>query len=117
MNKKLLENPHIPFSFDNDEECKMLLLELGLSNRLSQNPVGFGNSPAQTVTHLNHPTHWIHAMLFLGKTRPEDNGYMIVCFPKSEMTMLQFGSAIDGIMKGQGQIGTANFIPGDSSDN
>jgi hypothetical protein len=117
MNKKLLDNPNTPFSFDNDEECKILLVELGLGNRFSTNPQNLGPNPIQTITHLNHATHWIHAVLFLGHAVAENNGYLILCFPKSRMSMIQFTAAIDQFMKNKGQVAVAKLFPGDSSDN
>jgi hypothetical protein len=117
MNDQLLKNPDVPFTFDDDAQCKKLLSEIGILGRFSADPIKGQTSTTQAFTDMNHKTHWILAMLFLGKTKASDNGYYVVCLPKSGCTIEQFCAACAQFTKGQGSVGAVGLFPGDASDN
>lgn len=117
MNERLLSHPDEPFAFDDDAECKLLLSELGIAGRFCRDPIKGQTSTTQTVTEMNHKTHWILAMLFSGKTKESDNGYYVVCLPKSRSTVVEFIQTCAQITEGQGTVVDAGLFPGDASDN
>jgi len=92
------------------------LLELGILDRFSQKS-SEAPSTTQTVTQGNHPTHWILALLYLGKTKPKDNGYLVICLPKSKSTPQMVAILAEKLLKNRGTIAGFKALPGDSSDN
>jgi hypothetical protein len=104
------------FQFSDDGEAKIMLFELGLIDKFSIKPP-HGQSTAQFVTYGEHPTHFIFAMLFVGKTKKEDNGYVVFCLPKSEYSSESAMKFVHSKLKGQGVPVGGNLFSGNSSQN
>jgi hypothetical protein len=49
-----------------------------------------GEQSQQLVSYGEHPTHFIHVILYLGNPDPKENGYVVLCFPRSKFTCVQF---------------------------
>jgi hypothetical protein len=111
--ESLLKNPDTIFETKNDTTAKLWLLELGLMGKFSNT----SDSRTQLITHRDHPTHFIVAMFFTGKTKKSDNGYVIFCLPKSEFPpelALQF---VEKISREQGYVESVKPLADQSSDN
>src|ERR1035441_5387221 len=113
---ELLKNkPNETFTFDNDNEAKMLLLELGLAGRLNIKPPNISpeKPTRQAVLHTVHPTHFILAILYLGNSKKEDNGYLVYCLPKSKCSFAKFNTFADRILQPEsGRVaGIQGFSP------
>lgn len=104
------------FQFDDDSEAKTILFELGLIDKFSIKPP-FAPSTAQFVTFGEHLTHFIFAMLFVGKTKQEDNGYVVFCLPKSEYSPESAMKFVQSKLEGQGVPIAGNLFSGNSSQN
>ena len=79
MIEELLQNPNKLFQISDDDEAKMCLLEFGLMGKFS----AMTASRTQMITYGDHPTHFVVAMYFTGKTKNSDNGYLIYLLPKN----------------------------------
>jgi hypothetical protein len=92
MLEVLKQNPDKEFRFDDEFEVKSILLELSIAGRFSQNPanVPSGKQSKQLVSYGEHPTHFIHVFLFLGNPDPKENGYIVLCLPRSKFSYEQF---------------------------
>lgn len=112
----LSQNPHKMVTVEDDKEAKTLLFELGLIDKFSKNPL-LGASTAQAVTHGDHPTHFVFAMLFLGKTAKQDNGYLVYCLPKSQYPPSKAMEFVRTVLKSQGKVAVAKPLSGTSAEN
>ncbi|HZF01606.1 MAG TPA: hypothetical protein VE344_06880 [Methylomirabilota bacterium] len=112
----LEQMPNQFFQFADDKEAKQLLFELGMIDKFTPKP-NFKPSTTQILTESNHPTHFIAAMYFAGKTNPTDNGYLVFCLPKSQFSPEQAMAFVQKKMEGQGHPAVFKFLPGDSSQN
>ncbi len=110
----LQKQPNLPVIItDNEAQAKELLLSLGILNH-------FKPAPEQTKTTqshvlMTHPTHWVVASLLLGNADAVENGYLVICLPKSTLTPQQFIHAANQMLHEQGFVDTAKFFA-DSSD-
>ena len=102
MIKQLQQNPDKLFQITNDSEAKVLLLELGLMGTFSNRVEGI-ESPTEAVTG-ECSTHYILAMLFSGRTKPEDNGYVVYGFPKSKCSPEKAMAMTEDILKQAGML-------------
>jgi hypothetical protein len=120
MLEVLKQNPDKEFRFDDKFEVKSILLELGIAGRFSQNPpnVPNGKQSQQLVSYDEHPTHFIHAILFLGNPDPKENGYIVLCLPRSKFSYAQFMEVAKIILNPTDDriLGT-KFFGGSSPDN
>ncbi len=96
MLNKLQKNPNEVFTISDDNEAKILLLELGLFDQFKNKVEGI-DSTNQTVTG-ECKTHFILALFFTGKTLDTDNGYIVHAFPKSKVSIEQMGIIYNQIM-------------------
>ena len=112
----LEQMPNQLFQFDDDDEAKRLLFELRMIDKFTPRP-NIKPSTTQVLTEANHPTHFIFAMYFAGKTNPTDNGYLVFCLPKSQFSPEQAMAFMQQKMAGQGSPSVFKFIPADSSQN
>lgn len=108
--------PNQFFQFADDKEAKQLLFELGLIDKFSKKPIG-NDSAAQLVTYGEHLTHFIVAMFFTGKTKPEDNGYVVFCLPKSQYSPERASQFVRLKMEGQGLPVVVKPFSGKSVEN
>ena len=104
------------FQIDDDAEAKTILFELGLIDKFSIKPP-YAQSTAQFVTYRDHPTHFIFAMLFVGKTKKEDNGYVVFCLPKREYSPESAMKFVHNKLEGQGIPVAGNLFSTNSSQN
>ena len=88
----LRQNPHKEFFFEDQFEIKSILLELGIAGRFSMDPpnVPRGEQSQQAVTIGEHPTHFILVILYLGNADSTENGYIVLCYPRSKWNYAQF---------------------------
>jgi hypothetical protein len=116
----LKQNPDKVFTFDDEFEIKSILLELGIAGRFSRNPpnVPRGQQSQQIVSYGEHPTHFIHVILYLGHPDPKENGYIVLCFPRSKFSYGQFMEAAKKLLKPtDDRIAGAKLFWGSSPDN
>jgi hypothetical protein len=97
----LKQNPDKDFQFDDEFETKSIMLELGLAGRFSMDPpnVPRGQQSQQLVSYGEHPTHFIHVILYLGNPDPKENGYLVLCFPRSKVSYEQFMEIAKRLLK------------------
>jgi hypothetical protein len=69
-----------------DEDAKVLLLECGILDKF-QKRGPLAEEWAETLTYADHPTHWIIATRFTGFALASDNGFHIMCYPKSHISL------------------------------
>jgi hypothetical protein len=116
----LQKHPNEPYQFDDDKQAKALIFELGLAGRFSANPpnVPTGKSCTQAVHYTEYPTHFILAILYAGNPKAEDNGYFVVCLPKSKFSFAQFNTFAGRFLNQGGNtvVGMQGFY-GESPDN
>ena len=116
----LKQNPDKDFQFDDEFETKSILLELGIAGRFSRNPpnVPSEEQSQQLVSYGEHPTHFIHVILYLGNPDPEENGYVVLCYPRSKFSYAEFMEVAKRILNPtDDRILGAKFFGGNSPDN
>ena len=79
---KIITKPDKLFEFPDDKQAVDLLFELGLIDEfsLSHPP---GKTTAQVISG-DLPTHYVIATRSAGNLEPEENGYWVLCVPKSQ---------------------------------
>ena len=79
---KIITKPDKLFEFSDDKQAVDLLFELGLIDEfsLSHPP---GKTTAQVISG-DLPTHYVIATRSAGNLEPEENGYWVLCVPKSQ---------------------------------
>jgi hypothetical protein len=115
MVERLQHNPDKLFQFTNNARVKVLLFELGLIDKFSKVVPGVP-APTEAVTG-ECSTHYILAILFSGRTKPDDNGYVVYCFPKSQCSAEKASQVVRDILKAQGQLHLAKPFSKNSSEN
>ena len=78
---KIISRPDKLFEFSDDKQAVDLLFELGLLDEFS-NSHPPGKTTVQTLTG-DLPTHCVIATRFAGNFEAEENGWWVVCIPKS----------------------------------
>ena len=68
-----------------DEQCRAILVRLGLSNRWSKN-VDFDGPEVQAMIYSSHPTHHL---CFVRWYKTGDDGYVMCGFPKSKFSQTE----------------------------
>lgn len=84
--KPLAQTPGEIVEIRDDDDAKALLLELGMLDKFPK-PANANRSWVSRVAYPEHPTHWISATRFGGFVNPSENGYAVVCLPKSHFSM------------------------------
>ncbi|MGD1088953.1 MAG: hypothetical protein ABR955_09560 [Verrucomicrobiota bacterium] len=112
----LEQMPNLTFFFEKDDEAKTVLFEMGLIDKFSQEPP-YSQSTIQAVSYSEHATHFIIGLLYLGKTKPEDNGYLVYCLPKSQYSLQKAIQFRERILQGQGVSVVEKILSGKSSEN
>jgi len=113
----LEQAPDESIMIDNDEQAKQFLFELGMIDKFLKNPKANTKTNTQLATHFSHRTHYVIAMYFSGHDKPEANGYLIHCIPKSKFTREEALDAVSRRMADMGVIIQKSSIPRDSSHN
>ena len=78
---KIISKPNKLFELSDDKQAVDLLFELGLIDEFS-NRHPPGKATVQTLTG-DLPTHRVIATRFAGNFEAEENGWWVVCIPKS----------------------------------
>jgi len=82
-------------------EAQLLMLQLGILDAV-----------LKAVLDHNHPTHWIIAETYHGFADAEDNGYAVVCIPKSKFNRAEFDQRAalmtSMIYRGEVSLGTTH---------
>jgi hypothetical protein len=78
---KIISKPNKLFEFSDDKQAVELLFDLGLLDEFS-NSHPPGKATVQTLTG-DLPTHFLIATRFAGNFEAEENGWWVVCIPKS----------------------------------
>jgi hypothetical protein len=108
---KIISKPNKLFEFSDDKQAVELLFELGLIDEFS-NSHPPGKATVQTITG-DLPTHHIIATRFAGNFEAEENGYWVLCIPKSQYSEEEINDhmqAIVGRFKSQG-MAVETIIP------
>jgi hypothetical protein len=119
MIEVLDKNPNQFFEFDDDEEAKGLLLELGLIDKFAnQRPQ---EQASTQIVNAETRTHYIIATLFLGNPVPTDNGYLIYAAPKSQFSLARMGEFMRRLLaayqeNGQ-RVAGSSYFSGTSLEN
>ncbi len=79
---KIISKPNKLFEFSGDEQAVDLLFELGLIDEFSiRHPPG--KTTVQAITR-DLPTHYVIATRSARDLEAEENGYWVLCIPKSQ---------------------------------
>jgi hypothetical protein len=76
-----------------DAAARRIIAEIGLLDAIEKAKRCL-TEPAVFVTSQNHSTHWIVAGFYRGFQKPEDNGFYLACYPKTDFTFEQVQSHI-----------------------
>jgi hypothetical protein len=109
--------PNLTFLFEKSDEAKTVLFEMGLIDKFSQRPLYFHQSTLQAIGYSEHATHFIIGLLYLGKTKPEDNGYLAYCLPKSKYSPQEVIQFREDVLEGQGVSVVRKGLSGKSFEN
>jgi hypothetical protein len=93
--EQLRQNPKSCLEITDDTEAELFLSELGLLDRFVGNRTA--EATIQSVVSSGHPTHHILALLYLGRSKASDDGFLVLCLPKahySDSAFLQFAQQI-----------------------
>jgi hypothetical protein len=101
--KPLTETPDEVRTIRDDADAKILLVQLGIIDKFSK-PPGLAKG-AVTLCHSDHPTHWIVATRFFGHPKTTDNGFDVICCPKSRFSPADMDTVL-------ADIKTQTFSPG-----
>jgi len=97
-------------------EAQLLMLQLGILDAVlkaekAQQAKALKQSGTTVLDH-NHPTHWIIAETYHGFADAEDNGYAVVCIPKSKFNRAEFDQRAalmtSMIYRGEVSLGTTH---------
>ncbi len=78
-----------------DTDAKFVLIQFGLIDKLLEHgtrPAGVSLSEpwSSRIYFTDHPTHWLVADYYTGFSNPADNGFVVDCIPKSQVSLEQF---------------------------
>jgi hypothetical protein len=93
---KIISKPNKLFEFSDDKQAVELLFELGLIDEFS-NSHPPGKATVQTITG-DLPTHHIIATRFAGNFEAEENGYWVLCIPKSQYSEEEINDHMQAIV-------------------
>jgi len=80
-----------------DAIAKRIITALGLLDKL-QSLLNHVTTTANWITSENHSTHWVLAGHYRGFEKPEDNGFCLKCYPKTDFTFEQVQSQLRSSM-------------------
>jgi hypothetical protein len=93
---KIISKPDKLFEFSGEKEGVDLLFELGLVDEFS-----ISHPPGKTAVHAvtgDLPTHHVIATRFAGKLEAEENGFWVLCIPKSKYTVEEINNHMQAIV-------------------
>jgi len=89
-------HPDEVLEITNDQECKAILLNLGIINDFTRSD----GPNMSVVTTSGHPTHWVMGVCWTGY--PEDNGYCILFLPKKFFNWASMMEYVNDFTRDQG---------------
>jgi hypothetical protein len=93
---KIINKPNKLFEFSDDKQAVDLLFELGLIGEFSiSHPPG--KTTAQVITG-DLPTHYVIATRSAGNLEVEENGYWVLCIPKSQYSEEEINNHMQAIV-------------------
>jgi hypothetical protein len=93
----LTQRPDEIVEIIDDTDAKLLLLPFGVLDKFTKGvPRAGGWLDCASIT--THPTHWISAQLYSGFENPADNGFCVLCLPKSRIGSAQFHQVVTASM-------------------
>ncbi|MGA2178159.1 MAG: hypothetical protein ABSH15_01060 [Verrucomicrobiota bacterium] len=93
---KIINKPNKLFEFSDDKQAVDLLLELGLIDEFPKSHPP-GKTTVQTITG-DLPTHYVIATRFAGNLEAEENGYWVLCIPKSQYSVEEINNHMQTIV-------------------
>jgi hypothetical protein len=97
IKEKIINKPNKVFEFSGEKTGVDLLFELGLIDETSINHPP-GKTTVQTITG-NIPTHHVIAARFAGILEAGENGYWVICIPKSKYSTEDINSHMRAIVR------------------
>ncbi len=93
---KIISKPNKLFEFSGEKQGVDLLLELGLIDEFS---ISYppGKTTVQVITG-DLPTHQVIATRFAGNFEAEENGYWVLCIPKSKYSVEEINNHMETIV-------------------
>jgi len=93
---KIISKPNKLFEFSDDKQAVDLLFELGLIGKFSlSHPPG---TTTVQVTTGDLPTHYVIATRSAGNLEAEENGYWVLCIPKSQYSEEEINNHMQAIV-------------------
>ena len=91
----LAQNLDAALQCQDDAKCKALFSALGILEDFTKSDT----PKLSVVTTAGHPTHWIAGALLSGYSLPEQNGYLVICLPKSKTPPEKLNEAVEEIYR------------------
>jgi hypothetical protein len=93
---KIISKPNKLFEFSDDKQAVDLLFELGLIDEFSiSHPPG---KITVQITTGDLPTHYVIATRSAGDLEAEENGYWVLCIPKSQYSEEEINNHMQAIV-------------------
>ena len=93
---KIISKPNKLFEFSGDKQAVDLLFELGLIDEFAMSPPP-SKTTVQAITG-DLPTHHVIATRFAGNLEAEENGYWVLCIPKSQYSEEEINNHLQAIV-------------------
>ena len=94
----LLGSKDTPIIFTDGAAVEEFLIDSGLAHHFKPRQEG-QNRDVQFLAWANHPTHYLLVMRTRDYVNPQENGYTLICTPKSTQTLEQFKESCQTIVK------------------
>lgn len=105
-----------PFAFTCEKDVKEFLVEFGMAGEFKKKAEG-QNRAVLFVASLNHPTHYLLAMQTWDRVSPQENGYTLICTPKSTETAEGFMEHCNRTVKAAEEAARKLWAPPDGREN
>lgn len=107
MLDRLQKKPDHFFEISNGKQAKALLVELGLMELFAETNV----LQTQIITSAKHQTHFIVALLFSGKKKKGNNGYLVYCLPRKRFLPERIAQFAEQVVLNQDAICSIRLLP------
>jgi hypothetical protein len=107
--------PEQMVSVTDDQLIKTYLVELGISNQVLDGAPLPGDVLNRFLMWVYHPTHWLLFCSFRGHRITEENGLLMVGWPKSKTPLEMFSKEADEFAKELSPDAKTRFLEIDES--
>lgn len=98
ISETLLGSKDTPIIFTAGGAVEEFLIDLGIASHFKPRQAGV-NQEVQFIAYIDHPTHYLLVMRIRDYINPQENGYTLICTPKSTQTLEQFKASSENTVK------------------